>query len=58
MTPNAMAELLNVPRYHAYAWMRDDKIPYLRTVVRILLILEKLRNGFDGIAIQKGAEKS
>lgn len=36
MTPNEVARLLNVARYRVYAWVRDEKIPYLRTVGRIL----------------------
>lgn len=36
MTTNEVARLLNVDRYRVYQWVRDNKIPYLRTVGRIL----------------------
>lgn len=42
MTPNEVARLLNVARYRVYAWVRDEKIPYLRTVGRILFDSEEI----------------
>ena len=36
MTPNDVAKLLNFARCHVYACVRADKIPYLRTVGRVV----------------------
>lgn len=36
LTSREVAQKLKVARYRIYEWVRDDKIPYLRTVGRIL----------------------
>ncbi len=44
LTTQDLAKLLGVARYRIYEWIRDDEIPYLKTVGRFLFDGEEVEN--------------